>query len=111
MTYPVRISRRAEWDATNIRNWIAEHSPSGARQWLDAFEQAIKSLEISADHCALAPEADELGIELRELSFHTRRGRPYRLLLIIENGEVLIASVRSGGQDLATWSELDLSPE
>jgi len=58
-----------------IYTWIADRSEAGANRWYEVARQAIKSLEHDANQQEIAPEAHELGLELRQKLFKTRRGR------------------------------------
>jgi plasmid stabilization system protein ParE len=108
MNYTVRSSRKADTDIAVIFEWIAKRSPDGASRWLDALEAAIHKLRIQAGECALAPEADEIGIDLRQMMFRTRRGRPYRLLFVIRDDVVSLAAVRGAGQDDVLMNDIEL---
>lgn len=108
MSYAIRSSRKSDADADIVFDWIAERSPDGARRWLEAFEAAIDKLKTQADTCNLAPERSDLGIELRQLMFRTRRGRPYRLLFVIRENTVHLAAVRSAGQQDVAWRDIEL---
>jgi hypothetical protein len=63
-------------------------------------------LRRDADWYGLAPESDELNIELREKIFKTRQGRPYRLLYTIVGREVFILRVRGSGQSPVTAEDI-----
>jgi plasmid stabilization system protein ParE len=108
MIYSIRSSRRADTDVTVIFDWIAERSPEGAFRWLDAFEAAVNLLRQSAANCPVAMEADDLGIDLRQSMFRTRRGRIYRLLFVIRDDQVYLAAIRGPGQEVVSLEDLDL---
>ena len=105
---PVRFSQRAKRDVLEIQSWIRGRSSEGATKWLAALEQALRQLSVSAVSCPAAPEADEIGVDLKQRLFKTRRGNSYRLLFIIESDTVQILAVRGSGQDLLNDKDLDL---
>jgi len=61
-------------------------------------QMAIRSLEWNPDRCALADEAGDLGLDLRELLIGRRRGI-YRVLFTVASGIVTIHRVRHAAQD------------
>jgi len=109
MPYRVEFSGRAKNDLRMIRDWLASHSRDGAMKWLDALDELCQQLTTSALETNPAPEAAELGIDLRQQMFKTRKGRHYRLLLLIDNQRVIIAAIRGPGQDAVQQDELGFS--
>lgn len=73
-------------------------SPQGAAAWLQAFEDAATKLAHHPESYAFAPEARQLGRDVRQFLFKTRRGCTYRGVYIIVGDEVLILRVRGPGQ-------------
>lgn len=66
---------------------------------------AVDSLAEMPRRCGLAPEAGELGFELRQLLYGRKRGR-YRILFIIERRTVKILHIHhSARQPLAPDEE------
>jgi plasmid stabilization system protein ParE len=100
MSFRVELTRRAERDIEAILAWIASHSRQGAEAWMRPLDEVWAQLAASADSCALAPESDYGGTEIRHVIFKTRRGKPYRLLFTIRDDVVLVRHVRGPGQDL-----------
>jgi plasmid stabilization system protein ParE len=98
MRFTVSILRRAQSDVDEIYEWIARRSPAGAVRWYAAFCQAASELCENADRCAQAAESGDLGIDIRQRLFKTRRGRVYRLLFTIIGSHVRILRVRGPGQ-------------
>ena len=107
MKYIVIIAERAERDASEIREWIAERSPDGAARWQDSFDQALKSLKHNPESCSLAPENEFISQEIRHIIFKTSKGRRYRAIFAIEGNEVHVAHVRGPGQSFLTLEELE----
>lgn len=108
MSRTIQMTRRAERDLREIFVWISSRSPAGALQWLEAFEQSLKSASKSDTPGSFAPEADEFGINLSQLLFHTRRGRTFRILIMVQANILHVLSIRGSGQDLLTIEELEL---
>lgn len=108
MSYTVRFSRKADANAVVIFDWISKRSPEGADRWLNALEAGIRKLQLHANKCVPAPEADELGIDLRQLIFRTRRGRLYRLLFVIRDHIVHLTAIRGAGQDSVSMEDIEL---
>lgn len=106
MNLPVRIQRRAQADADDIYDWIAKRSPAGAVRWYSAFRAAAASLETEHERCARALESESVGYDVRQRFFKTRRGRTYRLLFTIVEGEVRILRIRGPGQAPVTRDDL-----
>jgi plasmid stabilization system protein ParE len=104
--FAVSTLRRAESDIVHIHACIAERSNLGASRWYEAARQAINSLAYDAQQHGVARESERLGIEFREKLFKTRRGRPYRLLYVIDGQEVRVLRVRGPGQAPVTSDEL-----
>jgi plasmid stabilization system protein ParE len=65
----------------------------------------IDTLEAHPDKCSLAAEAEELGIELRELLVGRRHGA-YRILFVISAQTVNILHVRHGARDSVTRHDI-----
>ncbi|HEY3391416.1 MAG TPA: type II toxin-antitoxin system RelE/ParE family toxin [Lacipirellulaceae bacterium] len=98
MKFAVRTLRRAEADIVRTYAWIAQRSEQGAASWYRAVREAIQSLEEDAALHALAPESAELGKQIRQCFFKTRRGRVYRLLYTLVGNQVHVVRVRGPGQ-------------
>ena len=106
MNLPVRVSVRAAHDADVIFNWLAEHSREGALRWYETYLSTLRSLPDSAVGSPIAHEGSELGIDLREVLFKTRKGHFYRVLFIVRADAVHVLNVRGPGQDDVTPADL-----
>jgi len=98
MTYRTIILRRARQDIARIHGWIAKRSPTGAERWFQALEDAIELLRRDAAAYPLTDEAAHVGMAIRHVLFHTRRGNKYRVVFIIFGDEVRVLRVRGTGQ-------------
>ncbi|SFJ70078.1 type II toxin-antitoxin system RelE/ParE family toxin [Planctomicrobium piriforme] len=108
MTRLIHVSARANADADSIYEWIAASSADGANRWYETFLAALQLLRERADSYAAAPEAERLGVDLRQTLFKTRKGRTYRALFVIDHQTVYIVGVRGAGQNLVSEDDLDL---
>ena len=73
MSLQVKFSQRAMRDIHEIQAWIKSRSLKGAATWLAALEKSTTHLSEFAASSATAPEADDLGIDLKLRMFKTRR--------------------------------------
>ena len=100
MRYRVEMSARAELDLDVTIAWLTRRgvSASTANRWLNRLLSATATLERDPQRCALAPEAEELGIEVRELLFG-RRPNVYRILFVLESQTVNVVHIRHSARD------------
>ena len=56
----------------------------------------------------LPPEADEIGVDLKQRIFKTRRGNSFRLLFIVRGDTVHILAVRGAGQNLVSDDNIEI---
>jgi len=106
MSYQVRILRRAWDDLDQITAYIAERSPQGAARLIARFEEAMATLGRNPLLSPLAPEAEDIGEEVRQILFRTRAGRTYRALFFVVGDEVRVLRVRGAGQAPVTPEDL-----
>ena len=98
MTNRVILQNSARLDVEHIYDWIAARSQVGARRWYAAFLDAANSLADTYDSCGIAAEGEEIGREIRQRFFRTRRGRIYRILFLVVKDEVRLLRIRGPGQ-------------
>jgi ParE toxin of type II toxin-antitoxin system, parDE len=84
---------KAEADLEELHRAILAKAPLTAPIWFARLSKSILSLESLPHRCSLAEEADDLGIELRELLFGKRQGC-YRILFTIQNQTVEVHHIR-----------------
>ncbi|HUG68869.1 MAG TPA: type II toxin-antitoxin system RelE/ParE family toxin [Pirellulaceae bacterium] len=106
MTFRVIVTDPAEEDADAIYIWLQHQSPRRSINWWRAFLRAIDSLRQNAQSFGLAPESTEHPDDVREFTFKTRYGRPYRLLFTIRDDVAYVLRIRSTGQPLLTNDEI-----
>ncbi len=74
MKYRVRLTARAERDVDGILDWLCTQGVvSAAHGWHQRLLAAVDTLERHPERCLFAAEAEELGVELRELLFGRRK--------------------------------------
>jgi plasmid stabilization system protein ParE len=104
--YRVVMTHKAEQDAENALQWFDHQSATAAgTRWFARLMAQIATLEKYPQRCALAPEAAEIGLEIRELGFGRRLGR-YRLLFEIEGRSVVILRIWHGARDAISRDDL-----
>jgi plasmid stabilization system protein ParE len=100
MAYLVELSPSALNDAETAFLRLRRGSPDYADQWFNGLLEAIVSLEKFPNRCPLAPESEELRIELRQLLY----GK-YRVLFLVtiesrdHDGTVQILRIRHQAQE------------
>src|SRR5690242_12000456 len=105
MTHHVQLSPRAARDAENAYLWLRERAPHTAARWYNRLLEAVQSLERLPERCGLAPEAESLGIELRQLLYGKRSG-VYRILFTVEGDVVRVHRIRRAAQRLLDPDDL-----
>ena len=73
ITYRVLITPEAEQGVLDAFRYIDERAPISAERWLRKLYRRIDTLERMPRRCALAPESDYFGEELRQLIFESHR--------------------------------------
>ena len=86
--------------------WLCQQgSVAAARHWHERLLAAIGTLQRQPQRFPLAPEAEELGIALREMLFGRGRG-VRRILFIVEERTVHILHIRPSARDVLTPGDL-----
>jgi plasmid stabilization system protein ParE len=93
MAFEVRITARAEQDAEEVLRYLEQQSAAASERWHSALTGAMESLAQYPERCGLAPEADELGFDLRQLLLGKRRS-VYRILFVVEENTVHVLHIR-----------------
>jgi plasmid stabilization system protein ParE len=97
---------RAERDVEGILQWFCDQSATAAaKRWFDQLMARIDTLELNPGRCPVAAEAEELGVELRELLFGKRHGI-YRILFVIAGRTVNILHIRHAARDKVTRQDI-----
>jgi plasmid stabilization system protein ParE len=113
MAYRVKISRSAKADAEDAYEWKKEqYSEAHASRWFNGLVDAVNSLAEFPGRCPLAPESEELGIELRQL-LYGKRSAAYRIVFGIvqdaNSGDELVRvyCIWNSARDKIKVSDLD----
>jgi plasmid stabilization system protein ParE len=93
MIYRVEISIPALQDAETIFLWIRDFNLESAKIWYEDLLLAVFSLEDSPRRCAMAPESEALGRELRQL-IYGKRSQRYRIIFEVIEDEKIVAIYR-----------------
>jgi plasmid stabilization system protein ParE len=92
------MTARAEQDVDDVLRWFAEQgAPAAGQRWFTQLMGKIETLEARPERCHRSTEAEEVGIEVRELLFGRRTGR-YRILFEITGQTVFILHIRHGAR-------------
>ncbi len=97
MRYRVLIHPQAEAELRDAFAFIWADSPVDAERWRDGLLKKAASLASVPCRCPLAPQSAAVGREIRQL-LYGRKGRAYRLLFMVEAGQVTILHVRHWGR-------------
>ena len=110
MAYKIRLTSRAESDAYAAYDYIREDAPMRAETWLRGLFKAVFTLEQMPRRCKVIPEAEEIGLEVRQL-LYGRTSRSYRILFDIqedspEGPRVRILRIWHGSRDSVCLTDL-----
>ncbi|HMO15650.1 MAG TPA: type II toxin-antitoxin system RelE/ParE family toxin [Pirellulaceae bacterium] len=105
--YQISVMPRAERDIEAIFSWLLDRSPTGARNWLAALDDALERMSLDPLSFGLAPEAQTVARELRQCLFRTRKGRTYRAIYLFEREVVIVLRIRGPGQPSLESDEVD----
>lgn len=71
-------------------------SPAAAERWRKGLLATAKTLAAFPERCPMAPEAEALGEDIRQLLYGRRAEDRYRLLFIVEGDTVTVLHVVHG---------------
>src|SRR5258707_2125652 len=69
MTYDVIVTPAAEDDIAEAFAYIQARSPENAERWVRGLYRLVHKLESMPKRCGRAREAEDLGLDLRQLVF------------------------------------------
>jgi plasmid stabilization system protein ParE len=102
MAHKVVITPEAEGDLRSIGDFIAaQHAAEAARRFVQSIRRRIAALRTFPEGYGLAPEAQAVGVELRQL-IHGM----YRVLYTVDSTTVTIHAVRHGARRPLRQEEL-----
>jgi plasmid stabilization system protein ParE len=73
MTCDVIVTPAAEYDIAEAFAYIQARSPENAERWVRGLYKLVHKLESMPKRCGRAREADDLGLDLRQLVFKSHR--------------------------------------
>ncbi len=86
--------------------WFQEqHATAAGGKWFAQLLAAVATLEKMPERCPAAAEADDLGVDIRELLVGKRHGT-YRILFSISGKTVYVLRVWHGARDQVTRDDL-----
>jgi plasmid stabilization system protein ParE len=97
MKYQVEITHAAWDELSDNYEWLRLRAPLAAKRWRVELLRAVDSLESQPDRCPLADEADEYGLDIRQLALGRGR-RVYRILFQIRGNTVYVLRIRHAAQ-------------
>ena len=109
MTFHVELLPDAESDLDQIFEWLSKRSPQGAATWYRRWLLVLDDLEARADSYAQAPEDARHELDLEQVIFKTKHGKPYRAIFTITKQTVFVFCIRAHGQELVDSTDLNLS--
>lgn len=83
------MSSAAEEDLREAKRYLEKHAPEYVSEWGARMRRAVLSLRDMPERCALAPEKDLFGLELRQLLEGS-----YRILFHVDRKTVRVLHVR-----------------
>jgi plasmid stabilization system protein ParE len=105
MAFQVVFGRRAQSDIATAVAWLADTRPASAARWHTGLLRIVETLETDPNRCAVADEAADLGVDLRQL-LYGRRPHVYRILFTIDGETVNVLRVRHAAQDLLSSTDI-----
>ena len=82
MNYDLEISHRARLEIDDALEWFGTYSEASAVRWRDQLLAHAAALRENPRRYPLAAEAEELGIDLPEMTFGKRKQK-YRVLFTV----------------------------
>jgi plasmid stabilization system protein ParE len=106
LKYQVRLAGKAEQDVDDILQWFSEQrAPAAGQRWFKQLMASVATLEKHAERCALAAEAEDVGLPIRQLLIGKRQVR-YRILFQIVDQTVNVLRVWHSARDAVAGEDL-----
>lgn len=106
MPFALRILRRASADIDDKFESLRRHlGRAAAVRWRAKLEACFMKLEELPSVWPLADEAEELGVDLRNVLFGKRR-HVYRVLFSFDGTTISVHRIRHAAQDRLTKNDL-----
>jgi plasmid stabilization system protein ParE len=108
MIFQVNVSPSAMADIENIYLWLKEQNSTFSEQWFNELIEVIDSLAQLPIRCPLAPESQELDIEVRQLLYRKSKRMIVRILFGISGSQVSVYRIRHTSQQYLSKEDFDL---
>lgn len=107
MTFHVVFTRRANNDVAEKETWLSRLGNQTVSRWRARLFGAVERLEFDPLCYPKADEADELGLDLREILFGRRR-HVYRMVFLVDEAAqvVKVYRIRHAAQDRLTADDI-----
>ena len=89
MIYEVIVTPAAEDDIAEAFAYIQARAPENAERWVRGLYKLVGKLESMPKRCGRAREADDLGLDLRQLVF-----KSHRIVFRIDEGSRVVRVLR-----------------
>lgn len=93
MNYKLDVPKVVYAELADIHDYIAADSPRYAKEWLKEAYAALSSLRSMPQRCSLAPENENMALEVRHLIY-----KSHRILFTVRSDTVHILHVRHTSQ-------------
>ncbi|MCU0549248.1 MAG: type II toxin-antitoxin system RelE/ParE family toxin [Leptolyngbya sp. Prado105] len=107
MAYRIRITPAALANAEEIYLWLNDGNASTATEWFNGLFEAFDSLKTMPKRCAIAPETELVGVEVRCLYYR----KVYKIFFCIDADMVIIHHICHTSRDYPTVEEFYGSTE
>lgn len=106
MVWQVVLTDRAESDVDSVLSWFRDqHADAASHAWFAQLSAKLRSLEVHPERCAVIPESDHVGADIRELLFGGRQIK-YRILYVINEPVVTVLRIWHSSRDAITGDDL-----
>ncbi len=107
MNFEIVIKPKAKWDIRKEESYLTrDRNTRAVPKWQARVIHFRTQLAADLHRYPQAEEADDLGLDLRELSIGKKRGTTHRVLFTIRGNLVVVHRVRQAAQDRLTEDDL-----
>ena len=107
MTFEVSFKSKARRDINKEASYqYRKRGPHAELRWVGEMDRVEWLLAADPHRYPQADEAEELGLDSRELSIGGRRGTAHRVLFTVVDNSVIVQRVRQAAQDRLTEDDL-----
>ena len=107
MTFEVNFKPKARRDINKEASYqYCKRGTSAELRWVGEVDRVESLLAADPNRYPQADGADDLGLDLRELSIGGKRGTAHRVLFTIHGNSVVVHRIRQAAQDRLTEDDL-----